>query len=111
MARGVYDDGYFADEQYRNSPMNDPAVYDSCWKAMSLWLDEIEVIREAEKARLNAMYREPATPLPGSKPCSFCKASGSFDGYDDDFEEYQKTDCPACDGTGFKELITLEDYA
>ena len=56
-------------------------------------------------------FRQDLGALPGSKICRECKGRGNFDGYDDDFEEYQKTDCPACDGTGFKELITLEDYA
>lgn len=56
-------------------------------------------------------YRNDLGALHGSKFCRECKGLGNFDGYDDDFEEYQKADCPACDGTGFKELITLEDYA
>ncbi len=102
MAREVYDDGLWPDERRSTYYTHSEIFNDVYWADLGRQADEIEAYREKEKARLNAGYSEPA-PFIGTKRCSFCRSSNGM--LDSD------TECPACDGTGFKELITLEDYA
>lgn len=75
---------------------------DEAWEQLGREADELEAYREAEKVRLRGNYRPPPIALSGSKFCPQCRGRSKLsDG----------CDCPACDGTGFKELITLEDAA
>ncbi len=75
---------------------------DAEWEDMGRLADQLDAYRATELARLRGDYRPPSAPMLGSKFCPQCKGKKALS---------DECDCPVCDGTGFKELITLEDVA
>ncbi len=90
----------------------DPNTWDADYNAsrkadLDAEYDFIQRLKDrnaAEYLHVNGapQHRYRGRPLHGSKWCPQCKGTSKLsDGYA----------CPVCEGTGFKELITSEDYA